>query len=191
MHTYVGQSSLDSVSAPSGYGFGLLLRDDPVIGPVVGHSGGLPGYGSNMRWKKTSGVGVIGLANVTYAPMSTFTHRALTELHRAGLVPAVSLEPTALLRQRATALVNLLGAWNDEAARILFADNVELDESFDRRSSEARRRLGGEVLQLVAVKATNRTSGSAVARVGPRVIEIDFTLSPADGTIQDYTWKES
>jgi hypothetical protein len=44
---------------------------------------------------------------------------------------------------------------------------------------------------LVEVKATNRTSGTAVARVEPRVIEIDFTLSPADGTIQDYTWKES
>ena len=191
MHTYVGQSSLDSVSAPSGYGFGLLLRDDPVIGSVVGHSGGLPGFGSNMRWKKASGVGVIGLANVTYAPMSTFTHRALTELRRAGHVEASGSEPSVLLRDRARALVELLGAWNDDVARLLFADNVELDESFDRRSSEVRRRLGGEVLQLVEVKASNRTSGTAVARVGPRVIEIDFTLSPADGTIQDYTWKES
>lgn len=191
MHTYVGQSSLDSVSAPSGYGFGLLLRDDPVIGPVVGHSGGLPGYGSTMRWRKASGVGVIGLANVTYAPMSTFTHRALTELRRTGHVEASGNEPSVLLRDRARALVELLGAWNDEAARILFADNVELDESFDRRASEARRRLGGEVLQLVEVTATNRTSGTAVARVGPRVIAIDFTLSPADGAIQDYTWKES
>ena len=191
MHTYVGQSVLDSVSAPSGYGFGLLLRDDPVIGTVVGHSGGLPGYGSNMRWKKESGVGVIGLANVTYAPMSTFTHRALTELRRAGHVESSGNEPSVLLRDRARALVELLGTWNDDAARHLFADNVELDESFDRRSSEAGRRFGGEVPQVVEVKATNRTTGIVVVRVGSLVSEIEFTLSPVDGAIQDYTWKES
>ena len=191
MHTYVGRSTIDTVAAPSGYGFGLLLRDDPEVGLVVGHSGGLPGYGSNMRWKKGSGDGVIGLAIVTYAPMSTFTHRALTEMHRAGHVSAASFEPTALLRGRARALVGLLGDWHDDAARELFADNVEPDESFARRSSEARRRLGGEDVQLVEVRAVNRTSGSVVVRCGSRVVEIEFMLSPADGSIQDYTWKES
>jgi CubicO group peptidase (beta-lactamase class C family) len=191
MHTYVGPTVLDSVSAPTGYGFGLLLRDDPTVGHVVGHSGGLPGYGSNMRWRKGSGVGVIGLANVTYAPMSTFTHRALTELHRAGLVPTVSLEPTALLRQRATALVNLLGGWSDEVARDLFADNVEPDEPFDRRADDARRRIGGEPIALVDVRATNRTSGTAVVSVGARTLEIEFSLSPVDGRIQEYTWKDA
>ena len=191
MHTYIGRSALDSMSAPSGYGFGLLVRDDHDLGEVVGHSGGLPGYGSNMRWKKGTGVGVIGLANVTYAPMSTFTHRALTELHRAGLVPAVSWEPTALLRQRATALVNLLGGWSDEVARDLFADNVEPDEPFVRRADDARRRIGGGPIALVDVRAANRTSGTAVVSVGTRTLEIEFSLSPVGASIQEYTWKDA
>ncbi|MEY2610778.1 MAG: hypothetical protein RLZZ128_1427, partial [Actinomycetota bacterium] len=47
MNTYLGASTLDGVAAPSGYGFGLLVRDDATLGLVAGHSGGLPGYGSN------------------------------------------------------------------------------------------------------------------------------------------------
>ena len=191
MHTYVGQSALDSVSAPSGYGFGLLVRDDQVLGHVAGHSGGLPGYGSNMRWAKGSGVGVIGLANVTYAPMSTFTHRALTELHRAGLVSTPTVEPSALLRERAKALVDLLSNWSDQAARELFADNVESDESFDRRADDARCRTGGEPIVLLGVRAANRTTGTAMISVGTRTLAIEFSLSPARALIQEYSWKEA
>jgi CubicO group peptidase (beta-lactamase class C family) len=191
MHTYVGQSALDSESAPSGYGFGLLVRDDRVLGHVVGHSGGLPGYGSNMRWVKGTGVGVIGLANVTYAPMSTFTHRALTELHRAGLVVAQTVDPSHLLCERASALVDVLSNWSDQVARSLFADNVESDESFDRRADDARSRTGGELVTLIGVRATSRTSGTAMVSAGLRTFEIEFSLSPVRALIQEYSWKEN
>ncbi|MGH3294934.1 MAG: serine hydrolase domain-containing protein, partial [Trebonia sp.] len=37
-------------AAPSYYGFGLFVDEDPALGRVVSHSGGYPGFGSNMRW---------------------------------------------------------------------------------------------------------------------------------------------
>ena len=56
--------------APAAYGFGLFVDEDPVLGRVVSHSGGYPGFGSNMRWHPATGTGVIALGNGTYAPMS-------------------------------------------------------------------------------------------------------------------------
>src|SRR5512139_2116633 len=44
-----------------GYGFGLFVRMDPVLGMLVSHSGGYPGFGSNMAWHPATGLGVIAL----------------------------------------------------------------------------------------------------------------------------------
>src|SRR5262249_15005534 len=52
------------------YGFGLFVEDHPR-GLVVSHSGGYPGFGSNMRWHPGTGIGVIVLANSTYAAAPT------------------------------------------------------------------------------------------------------------------------
>ena len=190
MNTYLGASTLDGVAAPSGYGFGLLVRDDATLGLVAGHSGGLPGYGSNMRWKKGSGVGVIGLANVTYAPMTVFTHRALSALHGAGLVPGPSIPLASELRQRCESLVALLNSWNDDAARALFADNVVLDDAFERRADEAALHLAGGRMEVTAIRPVNRTSGFIDVAVGSRRAVIEIALSPLGGLVQEYSWKD-
>jgi CubicO group peptidase (beta-lactamase class C family) len=67
---------------PSAYGFGLFVEDDPVLGRVVSHSGGYPGFGSNMRWHPASGIGVIALGNSTYAAMMTLSGRLLDTVMR-------------------------------------------------------------------------------------------------------------
>jgi hypothetical protein len=101
------------------------------------------------------------------------------------------VEPSALLRERAKALVDLLSNWSDQAARELFADNVESDESFDRRADDARCRTGGEPIVLLGVRAANRTTGTAMISVGTRTLAIEFSLSPARALIQEYSWKEA
>jgi CubicO group peptidase (beta-lactamase class C family) len=67
----------DPASALSAYGFGLFVEDHPRFGRVVSHSGGYPGFGSNMRWHPASRTGVIALGNGTYAPVATLTARIL------------------------------------------------------------------------------------------------------------------
>ena len=53
-------------SRSQAYGYGLGVSDDCRFGHVVGHGGGLPGYGSLMRWLPEYGVGLIGMGNQTY-----------------------------------------------------------------------------------------------------------------------------
>ncbi len=45
-----GDESVPERVDGGGYGFGLFVRHDTRFGHFVYHSGGLPGYGSNMRW---------------------------------------------------------------------------------------------------------------------------------------------
>lgn len=137
MHTYAGVIALDGEKAPSGYGYGLMMRDDPTLGIVNSHSGGLPGYGSNMRWLSGRDIGVVAMSNTTYAPMAIFTHRVLKMLHSSGLVADPKTAISEVLRQRSEQLVVLLNDWDSRQAQLVFADNVALDESLERRQASA------------------------------------------------------
>jgi len=120
-----------------GYGFGLFVTHDTRFGHFVAHSGGLPGYGSNMRWLPASGIGVVALGNGTYVPMSAMTRLILELLDEHGLVPPTVVPTSAALFETAQRLAALLSDWTDTAADDLFADNVALDDSYERRSRQA------------------------------------------------------
>src|SRR6266700_2880719 len=64
-------------SAPATYGFGLFVDEHPALGRIVSHSGGYPGFGSNMAWHPATGTGVIALGNSTYASMAPLAARLL------------------------------------------------------------------------------------------------------------------
>ena len=137
MHSYAGVTALDGEKAPTGYGYGLMMRDDPTLGIVNSHSGGLPGYGSNMRWLAGKGIGVVAMSNTTYAPMAIFTHRVLKMLHSANLVPETKTAISEVVQLRSDQLVALLNQWDSGLALSIFTDNVALDESFDRQQAAA------------------------------------------------------
>ena len=80
---------------PEYYGFGLFVDEDPSLGRVVSHSGGYPGFGTNMRWHPATGIGVIALGNGTYAPMSPLTGLVLAALVPASPAYHVALAPAA------------------------------------------------------------------------------------------------
>ena len=48
-----------------GYAFGLRVSQTCTFRHVVAHSGGLPGYGSQMRWLPEYGVGIASLNRAT------------------------------------------------------------------------------------------------------------------------------
>ncbi len=66
----------ETLPALSAYGFGLFVEEYPDLGRVVSHSGGYPGFGSNMRWHPASGTGVIALGNSTYCAMMALAGRS-------------------------------------------------------------------------------------------------------------------
>jgi CubicO group peptidase (beta-lactamase class C family) len=125
-----------SSGTPAYYGFGLFVDEDPSIGRVVSHSGGYPGFGSNMRWHPATGLGVIALGNATYAQMSAVTGPVLDALlprsasYHVALAPAGPWPQTLAARD---AVDRLLRNWDDAAADSLFCENVALDSPYAER----------------------------------------------------------
>jgi CubicO group peptidase (beta-lactamase class C family) len=149
-----------------GYGFGLFTEETSAWGRLVYHSGGYPGFGSHMRWHPETGLGVIVLANSTYAGASVLAARLMEEVLRAGAAQDTAARNTAArntappvvhgpapapggpwpetLRARQV-VTQLLARWDDEVAEQLFAENIALDEPLDRRRAKIARmweRLG-------------------------------------------------
>jgi CubicO group peptidase (beta-lactamase class C family) len=129
---------------PAYYGFGLFVDEDPGVGRVVSHSGGYPGFGSNMRWHPATGLGVIALGNATYAAMSLVTGLVMDAIGprsascQVALAPAradiaVTGTPWPETLAAQDAVNRLLGDWDDAAADALFTENVALDSPYQER----------------------------------------------------------
>jgi len=153
---------------PLSYGFGLFVEEDPLRGRIASHSGGYPGFGSNMRWHLETGTGVIVLANSTYAaahslaaslldaalqqhpPGRTARRRAASERAAVGHAAApaapggpAGVWPATLAAQREAN--KLLYRWNNGRANRLFSENVARDEPYlerRRRAELVRERIG-------------------------------------------------
>jgi len=163
---------------PGGYGFGLRVQPHDRLGEVVTHSGGLPGFGSNMRWVPATGVGLIALSNSTYAPMSDVTTDVLDLLAKSDAVRSGGPEPTADQRDRAERLVALLNGWSNAAAAELFTDNVMVDQPFDQRADAARQLVEEHgSLAFARIVAESATSAIVVAHTRHAEVHIDFQLS--------------
>jgi CubicO group peptidase (beta-lactamase class C family) len=115
------------------YGHGLFVQEHLRWGRIVGHSGGYPGFGSNMRWHTPSGLGVVVLANGRYAPSALLARDLLLALLEADVAPSRRVWPAAPTLAARAAVESLLEAWDDELAGRLFAMNVELDEPLASR----------------------------------------------------------
>jgi CubicO group peptidase (beta-lactamase class C family) len=119
-----------------GYGYGLGISQTCEFGHIVAHSGGLPGFGSQMRWLPEYGVGLIGMANRTYTGWGGVFTQALELLRKAGALTPRMAEPSpALVRAREDAS-RLVMAWDDALADRVAAVNLFLDRSKDRRRRE-------------------------------------------------------
>jgi serine-type D-Ala-D-Ala carboxypeptidase/endopeptidase len=122
---------------PAYYGFGLFVDEYPALGQAVSHSGGYPGFGSNMRWHLATGTGVIALGNGTYAGMSVLTGLLLESLlprslsYHVATAPSGAPWPETLAAREA--VNRLLASWDDAAADALFCENVALDSPYAER----------------------------------------------------------
>lgn len=143
-----------------GYGFGLAVVPDPDLGTLVSHAGGYPGFGSHMAWHPASGLGVIGLGSLRYAPMRTAVDDALRTLVEADRVPVRRPLPLPALVRAAAGVDRLLDSWDDAAADELFAMNVDLDQPRERRRAAieaAALSVGGPLREDAARPAVSPT----------------------------------
>lgn len=109
------------------YGMGMIVFADCDLGLTITHSGGLPGYGSNVAMLPERGIGVFAFANLTYAPTAAVVRSAALELVKSGAFPVRTAPPSEGLRQAADAVAKIYAAGDVLAAREALAMNVLLD----------------------------------------------------------------
>jgi CubicO group peptidase (beta-lactamase class C family) len=122
-----------------GYAFGLRVSQTCAFRHVVAHSGGLPGYGSQMRWLPEYGVGIIAFGNLRYTGWGTAIDDALEALARTGGLQPRVVQPSPALVSARDAVSRLIVRWDDAAATSIAADNLFLDDSAQRRRAELDR----------------------------------------------------
>ncbi len=116
-----------------GYGFGLFVLHDVELGTIIGHAGGYPGFGSHMAWHPATGLGVIALGNLRYAPVRPVANEMLAMLVRAGAVERREVVPSPAVVAARPMVDGLVDRWDEAVADRLFAMNVDLDEPRERR----------------------------------------------------------
>jgi CubicO group peptidase (beta-lactamase class C family) len=162
-----------------GYGYGLSMIHHGQW-QSAGHAGGLPGFGSHMRWVPDHGVGVIALANVTYANVHDACLSALETLVRTSASRPRTVVLTPPLKSAHDDLVQLLNAWDDPLADRLFADNffLDLDRDHWRSRCQQLRDAHGKLRPEQDVQPSNWLRGTRRLRGERGWCDVWATLSP-------------
>lgn len=166
-----------------GYGYGLGIRQTCLFRTVVSHSGGLPGFGSLMRWLPEHGVGIIAMGNLTYTGWGGVTEQALGVLSRTGALAARAPQPAPILLQRQEQVSRLVARWDNALADSLAAMNLFLDEPKERRRVAMDRlvaQAGGDCRADGTLDAENALRGSWRMRCGNADLGVSITLAPTE-----------
>jgi CubicO group peptidase (beta-lactamase class C family) len=177
----------ESVDGPlrlnvGGYGFGLRVSQTCGSTHVVAHSGGLPGFGSQMRWLPEYGVAIVAMGNLTYTSWGRVIDEAVEALARTGgLQPRVP-QPSAALRAAREAVNRLIGRWDDGEARALAAENLYLDAPMEgrRRMIEAIRTRLGVCRADEGFDVENALRGTWKMTCDRGFLRVGITLAPTE-----------
>lgn len=162
------------------YCYGLNWLKDCEGKTYVGHSGGLPGFGSQWRFMPEYGIGIVSFANRTYAPMTYLNLEILdTIVHLAGLKERV-LPESDILKHSRIALTEILPTWDISGKEAIFAENFFDDYPMFLLKDEAAEifKASGKIQSVSKVKPLNHLRGSFTMIGTSKDIEVFFTLSP-------------
>lgn len=177
----------------SAYTYGLRWMKDCDGKTFIGHSGGLPGFGSQWNIMPEYGIGVVAFANRTYSPIGFVNTVVLDTLLKIAALQPMQLQASKILEQRKSELMNILPDWNNAEQSGLFAENFFPDYPIDTLKKDARELFekAGKVISVKEMRANNQLRGSFIIEGENTNMEIFFTLSPENPPlIQAYRIKE-
>lgn len=175
------------------YGYGLNWLRDSFGRTFVGHSGGLPGFGSNWFIMPEYGVGIILLANVTYAPATKINLDILDQLINKQQLKPRQLPPSQILEERKQALLKLLPNWDDAQNGEVFADNFFLDYPINLLKKETKILFdkAEKIVSISEITPQNQLRGSFIITGEKAKFQVTFALTPEQSPrIQQYQIKE-
>ena len=168
-----------SLSVAVAYGYGLATAADPQLGRVLGHSGGLPGFGSNVIFSPDAGIGLFAFANVTYASPEPTNIEAASALHAHGLWRPRPVAVSDVLHAAAGAVARAFAAGDLAACRAHFAPNLLADLPLEHRN----RLLEGLKVQMgegriERIEARHRLAGRIHLACERGAVVCDLALTP-------------
>lgn len=164
----------------SAYGYGLAWTQDCNGRIMVGHSGGLPGFGSNWTMMPQYGLAVMSFDNRTYGGTNALNVTVLDSiLSVTGLQP-MKLPASAILKQRMQELIRFLPDWENAESSGLFGDNFFLDNSLEdlRKSATETFKKAGRITGIKDIVPENQLRGTFVMEGETMNIAVNFTLTP-------------
>ncbi len=175
--TYPGGRVCATAGAYS-YGLGWLRDCEGRV--YIGHSGGLPGFGSQWRVMPDYGIGVVAFGNVTYASLGNVNLQVLDLMVReAGLKPR-QLPVSDILAKRKAEILKVIPSWETGEKSGIFAENFFPDHPIDllKKQYAALWAKAGKIAEVRELVPENQLRGRFLL-VGEKIdIEVYFTLSP-------------
>jgi hypothetical protein len=166
-----------------GYGYGLGVRQTCLYRISVSHTGGLPGFGSLMRWLPDQGVGIVAMGNLTYTGWGAPAEQALGLLAATGALTARAPQPAPVLLARQAEVSRLVARWDEGLADRVAAMNLYLDESKPRRRAALEKLVadaGGECRPEGTLVAENALRGRWRLRCARGDLRVAITLAPTE-----------
>lgn len=163
------------------YGLGLVVEHDARFGPIAHHSGGLPGWSSNMRWHLASGVGVAVFANANGVKAGPVAAALLRRALEDAEAPAREIPLLASTVSAAEAVESAIVAGDLLEAEHLFSPNLLSDVPADVRAdrlSTSVAAVGGLTERSGWAPLSSRLLWSASAA------HVAFALPGADGDLE-------
>lgn len=164
----------------SGYGYGLGWSQNCTGRISVGHSGGLPGFGSQWRILPDYGLGVIAYGNLTYAGLGGVNSAVMDTLVAIGKLQPRQLPVSSILAQRKAELVRLLPDWTNAERSGIFAENFFPDQPVDQRRKVVQDLYAkaGKIQRVGELIPENQLRGHFVLEGEQASIDVFFTLTP-------------
>jgi CubicO group peptidase (beta-lactamase class C family) len=175
-------------ASETGYGFGLRVSSDCRFEHIVGHGGGLPGFGSYMAWLPEYGVGMFAMATLTYSGPAEPISLAWDEMRKTGALGKRELPPTPLQTQMRDHILNLWKRWDDAEAKSIASVNLFLDEPAAQRQAEigALKKEMGACSAAGPVVPENWLRGQFNMKCANGTLGVFFTMSPTQPPALQY-----
>jgi CubicO group peptidase (beta-lactamase class C family) len=171
------------------YAYGLTWTKDCDGRIMIGHGGGLPGFGSHWRIMPDYGIGVVSFSNLTYASAGSINLKVLDSLIILAKLKPFPLPVSSILNQRKNELIKVLPEWKNPESAGIFAENFFLDYFTGTLQKEALEifKSAGKIIHIREIIPENNLRGTFIMEGENSDIEIGFTLSPENPPlIQEY-----
>ena len=164
----------------SAYAYGLTWTQDCEGRVMVGHSGGLPGFGSNWTMMPQYGLAVMSFDNRTYGGTSGLNVTILDSILTVTDLQPMKLPPSDILKRRMQELIRFLPDWKEAESSGLFAENFFLDSPIEdlRKWTKIPFEKAGKIIGVKEIVPENQLRGTFIMEGETMNVSVFFTLTP-------------